>query len=245
MSPTSRFTDRAVPYARYRPGYPDELFEWLRAGGLPAHPDAADLGAGTGISCEYLLRHGCTVTAVEPNEGMRAAAVAWLHSRPGFRAVGAQAERTGLRSASFDLASAFQSAHWFELQPALAEMRRLLRPGGWILMAWNLRAATRTDIGADLEALLLSKAVDYSHYEDRRLATLDALASFDSKVIPHQQALDWLAFSGLVQSWSYVPAPDHPRHGEFFADLRRIFDSAQREGLVRFYYDCHGYRQPR
>jgi len=242
---TERFQDRAACYARYRPGYPDELFQWLVEGGLPQRPDAVDLGAGTGISSEYLLRHGCAVTAVEPNQQMHAAASGWLGARPGFRSVRARAEQTALASQSFDLATAFQAAHWFDLISALTEMRRLLRPGGWILMAWNLRSPKRTAIAGELESLLLSKAVDYRMYEERRLATLSALEAFELKVIGHQHSLDWLSFSGLVQSWSYVPAPAHPGHAEFFGDLRHIFDLAQTDDRVAFYYDCHAYRLAR
>ncbi len=245
MNPTERFRDRAADYARYRPGYPDELHRWLLEGGLPERPDAVDLGAGTGISSEYLLRHGCTVTAVEPNPQMHAAAVAWLGGRPGFRSVRARAEQTGLASRRFDLAAAFKAAHWFNLNEALTEMDRLVRPGGWIVMAWNLRSPEKTAIAKELESLLLAKAVDYQMYEERRLTTLSALADFELKVISHRRILDWPSFSGLVQSWSYVPAPSYPRHAEFFLELRRIFDAAQTDGRVEFHYDCHAYRLAR
>jgi hypothetical protein len=112
-------------------------------------------------------------------------------------------------------------------------------------MAWNLRPAERSVIAADLETLLLAKAVDYRMYEERRSATFDALADFELKVIGHTHLLDWISFNGLVQSWSYVPVRAHPRHEEFFGDLRRIFDAAQTDGRVAFHYDCHAFRQER
>ena len=72
---TKRFSNRVANYIRYRPGYPQAVSTILdEACGLGDHSVVADVGAGTGISTELLLKLGCTVNAVEPNDEMRAAA---------------------------------------------------------------------------------------------------------------------------------------------------------------------------
>jgi SAM-dependent methyltransferase len=247
MNPTARFIGRAALYARHRPGYPEEIIAELREKGLPDGGRVADVGAGTGISSEYFLRHGCRVTAVEPNEEMRRAAEEWLGGRPGFEAVNGTAEETGLLSGAFDLAAAFQAAHWFDFDRALAEMRRLVRPGGLLAMAWNLRSKELTAFDTGLERLLYDRAVDYANYEERRGASIASLSGFETRVFRHEQPRDWEALRGLVQSWSYVPAPGHARHEWFFEGLRRLFEANAEGGVIRLRYDCHFYfrREPR
>lgn len=70
--PKTRFSDRVEDYARYRPGYPDEILAFL--GGKCALTDdsvVADVGSGTGNLSVLFLEHGNKVFAVEPNEEMQ------------------------------------------------------------------------------------------------------------------------------------------------------------------------------
>ncbi len=241
MNPTGRFTGRAALYAQHRPGYPGAIIGVLREAGLPAGAEVADLGAGTGISSEFFLRHGCRVTAVEPNEDMRRPAIKWLGSHPGFRAVAAAAENTGLPSGRFDLAAAFQAAHWFDFHRALAEMRRLTEPRGLIAIAWNLRSKQLTGFDVALERLLRERAPDYAAYEDRLVSSIAALGRFERRVFHQEQPCGWEALRGLVRSWSYVPPPGHPGHEGFFDTLGRLFDEHATSGTIRLRYDCHLY----
>lgn len=245
MNPTGRFSGRAAVYAKYRPDYPNSLFETLRAAGLPSDAEVADLGAGTGISSEFFLRHGCRVTAVEPNAEMRAAAEEWLAGRRGFRSVEGTAESTGLEGSSFDLATAFQAAHWFDFDAAGAEMERIVRPGGLLAMAWNLRSKDLSPFDRKLERLLLERAVDYATYEERRGLLREGLRRFNTVVFRHEKEMDWESLVGLVQSWSYVPYPGHERHRAFFEGLQELFNSESEAGVVRLRYDCHLYWRER
>ena len=55
--PTERFSDRAEAYAKYRPGYPDDMLRFLEV--LVAPPAAvADIGSGTGILTRELRLGG-------------------------------------------------------------------------------------------------------------------------------------------------------------------------------------------
>jgi SAM-dependent methyltransferase len=94
---TVRFSDRVADYVRYRPGYPPETLDLLRdAVGLTTQSVVADIGSGTGISTELLLRSGAEVYGVEPNDPMRAAAEAQLAANPRFHSVRGTAEATTL-----------------------------------------------------------------------------------------------------------------------------------------------------
>src|SRR5687767_5807129 len=102
---TRRFSNRVETYVRYRPDYPTEVVPLLaRETGLRPGWVVADVGSGTGISAELLLRAGCVVHGVEPNQEMRLAAESIL-ARHGtaFRSVNAPAEATTLPDASMHM----------------------------------------------------------------------------------------------------------------------------------------------
>jgi ubiquinone/menaquinone biosynthesis C-methylase UbiE len=133
------YTDVARAYAK-RPGYaPAAIAEVLRATGLASGAPIADVGAGTGNLTVPLLEHGLRVTAIEPNDAMRAlgeertagwASVAW-HATV--------AEATGLTAASHDALAFGSSFNVVDPTAAIAEAARVVRPGGWLLCLWNHR----------------------------------------------------------------------------------------------------------
>src|SRR6202795_3753555 len=89
-SPTARFSDRVENYVRYRPGYPPEVLDLLRAecGWRPSHI-VRHIASGTGIFSRLLLENGNSVFAVEPNAAMREMGMAQLESVGSNRLVSA------------------------------------------------------------------------------------------------------------------------------------------------------------
>lgn len=145
QAPTTRFSDRAADYVRYRPGYPPEAIDAILRGlGEPAALTAADIGAGTGISARLLAERGLRVFAVEPNDAMRDAGRSTRSAsggsedgRGGITWLDGTAEATGLPEVSVDLVLCAQSYHWFEPAAACREFGRVLRPGGRLALMWN------------------------------------------------------------------------------------------------------------
>jgi SAM-dependent methyltransferase len=131
----SSFGSQASAYAEFRPDYPVAMIEWgLAPLGSDATPYVLDLAAGTGKLTEGLLRLGLDVIAVEPDLAM----LAELTSRfPGADAKPGTAEAIPLPDAAVDAVFVGQAMHWFDLDRALPEMGRVLRPGGVVLGAWN------------------------------------------------------------------------------------------------------------
>jgi len=126
-APTGRFSDRVADYVRFRPGYPQQVVELLRAEcGLRPEHVVADIASGTGAFTRLLLENGNTVFAVEPNDAMRKAGNQLLQSFDNMTAVAGTAEETTLPSASVDFVTSAQAAHWFDLYRARAEFVRIL-----------------------------------------------------------------------------------------------------------------------
>ncbi len=238
----TRFSDRVEDYIRYRPGYPPEVLESLtREFGLRASHVIADIGSGTGISAELFLRNGNTVCGVEPNADMRAAAEKLLAGYPAFRSIDGKAEATMLPDASIDWVIAAQAFHWFDVDAARREFRRILRPDGRVALMWNNRRLD-TPFMQDYEALIHRFAIDFAQInheyaeKDGRIERLFG-GPCDRRTFANAQAFDVQGLRGRLTSSSYMPKAGHPTFEAMIEELHRIFDRHAVGGRVAFEYD--------
>jgi ubiquinone/menaquinone biosynthesis C-methylase UbiE len=125
------FSARSADYARYRPGYPPALFDWLAAV-APARGLAWDVGTGSGQAALGLAAHFERVVASDAAEAQLRHAAA--HPRITYKMM--PAERSDLPDATVDLVSVAQALHWFDFERFYAEVRRVLKPGG-VIAAWT------------------------------------------------------------------------------------------------------------
>lgn len=134
------FSQLAKAY-RHRTGYSLQVLKALAAymGGWREGFAVADVGAGTGKLTENLLELGLHVTAVEPNDAMRAEGILQLGQQARLRWQSGSGEATGLADQSVDWVLMASSFHWTDQRLALAEFKRILRPGGFFTALWNPR----------------------------------------------------------------------------------------------------------
>lgn len=121
-------------YEAGRPGWPSEVVELP---GLPASATVLDLGAGTGKLTCLLVPRFDRVVAVEPAEAMRRLLVA--HA-PRAEVLTGTAERVPLADDSVDAVFVAEAFHKFDDTRALAEISRVLRPRGALVLLWNVPA---------------------------------------------------------------------------------------------------------
>jgi SAM-dependent methyltransferase len=135
MSDVPDFSRVAASYTAARPGYPQELFDWL-ADQVERHELAWDAATGGGQAAMGLTRHFRRVMASDRSREQLAHAQ--VHPRIHYRA--ATAEASGLPDRSVDLIVAAAAIHWFDLDRFYAEAMRVVRPGG-VLAAWTYHVA--------------------------------------------------------------------------------------------------------
>jgi SAM-dependent methyltransferase len=138
-------------YERGRPAYPPQVVD---VPGLTSTASVLDLAAGTGKLTRLLVRAFDHVVAVEPAEPMRRRLDALC---PAAEAMSGTAEEIPLDDASVDAVFAAESFHWFDGERALAEIARVLRPAGALVLMWNLPAAPTEPSIERVERLLAER----------------------------------------------------------------------------------------
>jgi SAM-dependent methyltransferase len=151
----------AQVYDRYRPSPPQALIDILL---LLARLDrarlVADLGAGTGLSTRVWSSRASEVVGVEANHAM----LGWARratTSSNVRYVQGFASDTGFEPDSVDIVTCAQAFHWMEPSPVLAEVARILRPGG-VFAAFDYDTPPIVDVDVDLAFA--------AYFEARRIA---------------------------------------------------------------------------
>lgn len=131
------FDHNAGAYEAARPSYPAEAVAHIVGHGrIGPGARVLDLAAGTGKLTRLLVPTGAEVVAVEPVAAMRDQ----LHRLlPEVEVHDGVAEALPLGDGTVDAVTVAQGFHWFDAPVALAEMRRVLRPGGHLFLVWNIR----------------------------------------------------------------------------------------------------------
>jgi SAM-dependent methyltransferase len=219
----------AGEYARTRPDYPAAALDRLvLATGLTPGSDVLDLAAGTGKLTVALVARGLRVVAVEPLPRMRAQLERELS---GAVVLDGTAEQIPLEDASFDVVCVAQAFHWFEPRAAVAEVARVLRPGGWLALLWNL-----WDLGDPMQVALDRIVGPLATGRIRNLTTGNhpygawpaalaesgAFAAAERARFPHTVELDALSTAERVASISQVQAAPEPERQAAIARAREL-----------------------
>lgn len=149
---------RSRDYALHRHGPPATFYDRLSRFVELDGARVLDLATGPGTVAFDLARRGATVTGVDVAEAQIEAARVragelGLQGSTRFRV--ASAERTGAPEGAFDLVTSGQSWHWFDAPAAVAEARRVLRPGGTLAVVAYSYLSRHSDVAGDTEALIL------------------------------------------------------------------------------------------
>src|SRR5215212_5691717 len=215
------FASAADVYEQSRPGYPDDAVRWLvQQLRLAAGATVVDLAAGTGKLTRLLPPTGASVIAIEPVDEMRDAL---RRTTPAADVRPGTAEETGLPDSSADAVTVAQAFHWFDGPAALVEIDRILRPGGWLALIWNVRDLEHPTQRAVEDLFAPYRGDTPSHRSVRWREALDASELFEGAEVnrfPNVQTLDADALVRRVASTSFIAELPDP-------ERRRVLDQAR------------------
>ena len=219
---TEAFTGKAQAYAEARPGYPDEVVEYV-CKLAPTSAIFADIGAGTGKFTELLARYGNEIYAVEPNADMRKQLAITLTLFPNVKIVDGTAEATTLSDYSIDVITCAQAIGWFDLNAFRGECHRIGKSGVIIVSIYHY--VPGDSYIPNNNRLTNKKATEI-------FFTNPAVQDF-SYVTYHTREV-WL------QKWiqGYASVSDNPRLSDaeyeaHIAEANKIFDRDSVDGLLR------------
>jgi SAM-dependent methyltransferase len=223
------FARSVEAYERGRPDYPPEALAYLqRELDLRGGRTVVDLAAGSGKLTRQLATLECEVIAVEPVDEMRAAI------GEGIRALEGTAEAIPLPDSSADAVTVAQAFHWFDGAKALAEIGRILRPGGALALVWNRRPVESSPLHAAISEIIAPYRGDAPAHATG--AWREAFAGRELSEWRHEfaQRLDADGLADRVGSTSFVAALDDVERERVLARVRALAG----EGPVEVPYVC-------
>jgi SAM-dependent methyltransferase len=228
IDPARSFDRAADAYEASRPSYPDALLDLLPVG---TGATVLDLGAGTGKLTRVLVRRYAHVIAVEPLDAMRGLLEQVV---PEAETHAGTAEAIPLGDASVDAVFAAQAFHWFANEEALAEIARVLRPGGVFADVWNdaLDPSPLPEVYvARLEELF--HAAPYTGMDDNRRTEVVRGGPFGEPQldgVDHEQVQDRASVLSFISSVSAVARLPEDQRAAILAELGELLP----EGSYRF-----------
>jgi ubiquinone/menaquinone biosynthesis C-methylase UbiE len=228
-SAATGFARSVDAYERARPEYPTEAIAWLAQElDLRAGRTVVDLAAGSGKLTRPLAALGCEVIAVEPVAEMRAAI------GPTARALDGTAEAIPLPEDSADAVTVGQAFHWFDGPAALAEIERVLRPGGALALVWNRRPSESSALHAAISEIMAPYRGDAPSHGSGAWRDAFAGRELAERRFEFSQRLDADGLADRVGSTSFIAALDDAEREPLLERVRALAD----DGPVDVPYVC-------
>jgi SAM-dependent methyltransferase len=153
-------------YELGRPGWPPQV---LDVSGLQSSASVLELAAGTGKLTRMLVSRFADVVAVEPDEGMRRL---FVRNCPEAELCPGSSDEIPARDRSFDGVFIAEAFHVMDGARALAEVARVLRPGGALVIMWNLPVPPADASLVTVDHLLRERAPEGLDYDAADLCSV-------------------------------------------------------------------------
>lgn len=235
------FGAHADAYERARPEWPEEAARWLVPEGAEL---VVEVGAGTGKLTRAVAALGVRVIAVEPDPRMLA-----VSRGLGLEGVEGSAEAIPFGDGVADAVVAGSSLHWFELELALPEIHRVLRPGGRFGFGWNHRDDRHPAIARMGEAVYAAQERTAPRWRSREWAAeLTATGLFgdvEQALFEHVHDLPREALRDHLMSYSGVAALREEERRWVLTEVAALLDSDESvssDGRLRLPFVVTAYR---
>jgi SAM-dependent methyltransferase len=232
------FSEQARQYAKHRPRYPGEIFEYF-ASIAPQKNLAWDVGTGNGQAALELAKHFQRVIATDASSEQLENA--FRHNRIEYRAE--PAEETSISSQTIDLVTVGTAVHWFDLDGFYDEVRRVCKPEG-ILAVWVYNLPT-IDPNVDKILDMFTNKILKPYWPERLNYLFEQYRTLPfpfEEIIPPKFTMEtkWSLDNlvGFLSSWSAIPIymkaeGVHPLD-KIIDDLQKSWGDPLEKKLVRW-----------
>jgi SAM-dependent methyltransferase len=238
MSDTSHrakdlFSRHSSEYARFRPRYPEGLYEYLAARCQTKHL-AWDCGTGNGQAAVGLARYFEKIIATDPS----ASQLANAQGHPRIQYEVAPAEAAPLENESADLVTVAQAFHWFDPSGFFSETKRVLRPGG-VVAIWCYGLA---QINPKVDAVVLKLYEDVlgNYWEPERKLVDEGYrnSEFPFEEFPaptFKMELEWTLeqWIGYLSTWSALKTFKERNHADPLEDARAELEKSWGDPFIK------------
>lgn len=196
------FSSHAPVYATFRPNYPEALYQFIFRN-VKHYGKAWDCATGNGQAAQYLAGHFKEVYATDISQQQLDNA---FHARNIHYAL-SPAEHTPFEDNLFDLVTVGQALHWFDRDKFYAEVKRVGKPGG-LLVVWGYALLY---IEPEVDALVADFYANIvgPYWDDARRLVEEEYKSidfpFDEILCPRFSIdVEWTVdhLAGYFESWS-------------------------------------------
>lgn len=196
------FTKQSAAYAKFRPSYPKEIFDFLNTQ-VKERNTAWDCATGNGQVAALLAEHFNKVYATDISEGQLSKAI----QKPNITYKIEPAEKTSFAEGMFDLITVAQAIHWFDFDKFYSEVKRTLKPEGIIAVIGYTLPKIDDEVDAILmhfyEGILDGYWDKERKYIDEMYATIPfPFHELQAPIFIAQYFWDAEQFIGFLNTWS-------------------------------------------
>lgn len=225
------FGNLSKTYDAIRPTMPDQIIDDLFSH-LPKHPQILDVGCGTGIITRQLAERGAIVTGTDIDARMIEEAKQHLEK---IDYLVAPTEKLPLPDSTFDAVTAFSAFHWFANAQALAEIKRVLKNGGYLFIAnrnqvGNLRKEYLQVLQSFVEKPLPSAKQNYEPVDLLKSAGFVNVVEKKLPIVENLSVEQALTYVRSTSLWNLIP---ESRKQEAEDTLIKFFADRATEGFVQ------------
>lgn len=225
------FDNKAVLYAANRPSYSPHVLKYLQKDlGLAPTALGADIGCGTGQLTKILAGYFNLLYAVEPNESMMAECQKCLCGCKNVHYIHRCAESTGIIDHTLDYITVAQAFHLFHNTETLQELKRILKPNGYLIIIYNMKNHSSNLFLKNEEVLLKYCPLYKRNFHSMEFKTESFADCFTEDSYQYRQFsndnteyLDCDTFINRTLSASYAIPIENPSFPVFVKELEKVF----------------------
>ena len=233
------FSSHSKAYSKSRPGYPEELFDFL-TGLVPERKLVWDCATGNGQAAVSLAKYFEKVIATDASSQQ----IDNAFELENIEYLVAPAEEIYFEDETVDMVTVATALHWFDHDRFFAEVKRVLKPGG-IFAAWSYAESKISD---DIDPIMdyFSKEYLYEYWPPE--ARLNWMERYENIEMPFERIeapafnmeMEWdlEQFINYLHSWSAVKK--HHEETKFdpveivFPELKELWGNIEDVKKVRW-----------